>query len=152
MKSKIALIALTSTSMLTFAGSKQDKENKDQLTQVSRIYVEGKGPNIDKVRDRISRANSCFTLAESSETSDAVLVVTLPGAEQGRGVSFQSPAASVQGELRKSGVAIWTDESQIVASTNQNMGTGLAIVSLVNSLEHDAGCGKKKGALAQGRK
>lgn len=152
MKSKIALTAFTLTSLLAFAGSKQDKENKDQLTQVSRIYVEGKGPNIDKVRDRISRANACFTLAESSETSDAVLVVTLPGASEGRGISFQARAGSVQGELLKSGVTIWTDQSQIVESTNQNMGTGLAIVSLVNSLEHDAGCGKKKGALAQGRK
>jgi hypothetical protein len=152
MKLIVTVTALTLTSsLLAVAGNKQDKENKEQLAQVSRIYVAGEGPSVEKARDRVGRAKSCFVLAESSEASDATLFVTAPGASNKQGVAFQETLA-VQGELKKDGVTIWNDDTAVSNSVNRDMGVGLAIVTMVNTLEHDAGCGKKKGALAEGHK
>jgi hypothetical protein len=152
MKLIVTLTALTlTTPLLTIAGNKQDKENKEQLAQVSRIYVPGEGPNIEKVRDRIGRAKSCFVLADAAAASDATLFVTAPGTGANQTIAFQS-SAGVETELKKDGVTIWTDSTGVSSSSDHNMGIGLAIVTMVNTLEHDAGCGKKKGALAQGNK
>jgi hypothetical protein len=148
MKLHASLTAFVLLPVLALADSKQEKENKEQLTQVSRIYVAGDGPTIEKVRDRIGRAKSCFVLSETSNGSDAILYVATP--DEPRMMSFQ-PSESVQGELKKGDSTIWSTESSLPTSSNRGAAVGLAIVSLVNSLERDAGCGKKKGALAQGQ-
>jgi hypothetical protein len=152
MKLITTLTAFTLTSVLAAAAaSQQDRENKEQLAQVSRIYVSGEGPSIEKVRDRIGRAKGCFILTENSNDSDAILYVGVPGGGS-RSVAVRASADDIQGELKtKDGNKIWSTGSTVVNSTNHDTAVGLAIVSLVNSLEKDAGCGKRKGALAKGQ-
>src|SRR5882724_3212371 len=105
MKLTASLTVMILLPMLAVADSKQDKENKEQLNQVTRIYVAGEGPATEKVRDRIGRAKSCFVLSETSDGSDAILYVATP--DQPRMMSFQ-PSEAVQGELKKGSAVIWT--------------------------------------------
>jgi hypothetical protein len=151
MKLSTTLITFTLTPLLAVADNQQDKLNKEQLTQVSRIYVSGEGPAAEKVRDRIGRAKGCFVLGGTSADSDAVLYVDVPGAPTSL-VSFHDSNGGVQGELKgKDGAKIWSADSQVLSSLNHEVAVGLALVSLLNSLEKDAGCGKRKGALAKGQ-
>jgi hypothetical protein len=150
MKLITTLAAFSLTSLLAAGGNQQDKQNKEQLTQVARIYVSGDGPAMEKVRDRIGRAKGCFVLSEASTDSDAVLYVGVPG--EASKVTLRSSGEGVQGELKnKEGVRIWSTESQVLNSLSRDSAVGLALVSLVNTLEKDAGCGKRKGALAKGQ-
>ena len=151
MKLITTLAAFSLTSLLAAGGNQQDKQNKEQLTQVARIYVSGEGPAMEKVRDRIGRAKGCFVLSEVSTDSDAVLYVGVPG-ESSTSVALRSSGEGVLGELKnKEGVRIWSSDSQVLNSLSKESAVGLAIVSLVNTLEKDAGCGKRKGALAKGQ-
>jgi hypothetical protein len=56
----------------------------------------------------------------------------------------------VLGELKKDGSKIWTSEASLISGASRSAAVNMAAVSLVNSLERDARCGKKKAALAQG--
>ena len=148
MKLISTLIALSLTPLMAVAGNQQDKQNKEQLTQVSRVFVSGEGPAFEKVRDRIGRAKGCFVLTETSTDSDAVLEVGLPGAT-GK-AALRSSGDDVKGELKnKEGDTIWTAASTVSNSLNKDVAVGMALVSLLNTLERDAGCGKRKGALAK---
>jgi len=66
------------TPLMAVAVTSRTRQNKEQLTQVSRIFVSGEGPAFDRVRDRIGRAKGCFVLTETSTDSDAVLQVGFP--------------------------------------------------------------------------
>ena len=144
LNASLTLVALT-LMVPAQAGNKQDKE---QLSQVSRIYVAGDGLAADKARVQLGRANACFVLADTKEASDAVLTVVPPQEQRG----LVQRGDGLQGQLEKDGAKIWSLEVSVPTLHGREGAVGLAAASLVNMLEREAGCGKKKGALAQGSK
>src|SRR3981081_2355491 len=121
MKLTMSLAAVALIPCLTIAPNKH-KENKEQLVQVTRIYVAGEGVNAEKVRDRIGRAKACFVLAEKGDPNDAVLYIAVPGEP---GLMALQSTESVQGELKKDGSVIWSTESTVPTHSNRNAAVGL---------------------------